>query len=69
VIRKIEEKGGVAKVCGAGGKKVRSGMVLCYHDDLSVIEKIADGCKTPLIQTIFGDEGIRIESTSTHHSL
>ena len=61
IIREIEEKGGAAKVCGAGGKKGRSGILLCFHPSFSILQKIAQKYETPIMPVQLGGEGIKIE--------
>lgn len=62
LIREIEKNGGVAKVCGAGGKKRGSGMVLCYHKDMAVLSEIAGRCRLDFMEVHLGGEGIRLEN-------
>lgn len=64
IIREIESAGGVAKICGAGGKKEGSGIILCYHADLSLIKKVAEKFEVSASPIKLGEEGIRIESTN-----
>lgn len=61
IIKEIENIGGAAKVCGAGGRKEGSGIVLCYHDDLSKIPIIARKYRAETSLVTLGGEGIRIE--------
>lgn len=61
IIKGIELAGGAAKVCGAGGKKDGSGILLCYHDDLTKIKQIAEKFKAGFSAVKLGEEGIRIE--------
>ena len=61
IIAKVEKIGGVAKVCGAGGYKKGSGIILAYHQNLSKMEKLAKTLGLDLTQIIPGGEGIRIE--------
>ena len=62
IIRDIEDMGGAAKICGAGGKKKGSGVLLCYHEDLSKIKKVAEKSKVSVSPVKLGGEGIRIEN-------
>ena len=41
IIRKIEQAGGAAKICGAGGKTKATGILLCYHPNRTILQKIA----------------------------
>ena len=48
IIREIEEKGGAAKVCGAGGKKGRSGILLCFHPSFQSCRRLPKNTKRQL---------------------
>lgn len=61
IIRKIEKKDGAAKICGAGGVDGPTGILLCYHKDKKIIEKIAQSYGLPFFSTRLGVEGIRKE--------
>ena len=61
IIRKIEEAGGTAKICGAGGKTEATGILLCYHKSKKVVEKIAKAYNLPYFSTRLGVEGVKIE--------
>lgn len=61
IIRKIEKIGGVAKICGAGGFLDKSGIMLCYHKDISKIKTIADSYNLECYDIKLGEEGVRIE--------
>lgn len=61
IIRGVESIGGAAKISGAGGKKEGSGILLCYHPDLSQIKKIAEKFKVSVSPIRLGEEGIRVE--------
>ncbi len=61
LIAEIEEAGGVAKICGAGGSTEASGVVLSYHPDTKVLEKIASDHNLKHYQTALGAEGLRQE--------
>lgn len=60
-IRKIEKLGGVAKICGAGGIKKGSGMVLAYCTNKKSIEKLARVNKFLYNDVVLGAEGLREE--------
>ncbi|MBI3380202.1 mevalonate kinase [Candidatus Gottesmanbacteria bacterium] len=61
IIREIESLGGAAKVCGAGGRKKASGVILCYHSDLSIINNVMKKYNLSVSPIKLGEEGIRIE--------
>lgn len=61
IIREIESIGGVAKICGAGGKKKGSGILLCYHQDLVKIENIGKKYNAAVSKVKLGEEGVRVE--------
>lgn len=61
LIREIEKSGGAAKISGAGGIKTGSGIVIGYHSDIKIIEKLAQKYKYPYFQTKLGEEGVRVE--------
>lgn len=60
-IRKIEKKGGAAKICGAGGKTKGSGVILAYHQNINELEKLAIAQKFTFSPVQLGSEGVRIE--------
>ncbi|QQS38756.1 hypothetical protein IPM62_05220 [Candidatus Woesebacteria bacterium] len=61
LIRQIEKIGGVAKICGAGGFKGDSGILLCYHTDLEIIKEFAQSHNISLLKGIkLGMPGARI---------
>lgn len=64
IIREIESLGGAAKICGAGGKKSGSGILLGFHRDLSKLIPISKKYNIALTPIKLGEEGIRIESAN-----
>ena len=61
LIRKIEKKGGAAKICGAGGIAKGSGMLLAYHKDPKVVQRLLGENKYDFSTVTLGTEGVRIE--------
>lgn len=61
IIRKIEDSGGAAKICGAGGKTGPTGVLLCYHPKPSIIQNIAISQHLDYFRTALGVEGLRQE--------
>ncbi len=61
LIRKIEENGGCAKVCGAGGRADKSGIILIYHENLQKLMSILKphGFKTENLE--FDYQGLKTE--------
>jgi len=62
LIRAIEQSGGFAKICGAGGYSQNSGIILAYHPNKS---ELAKACKPFGIQAeaiSFEQEGFKIEA-------
>lgn len=63
LIREIEEIGGAAKICGAGGIAKGSGMLLAYHQDIDVLQGLLGKYKYDFSKAILGAEGVRIEGS------
>ena len=61
LVREIENSGGVAKICGAGGIKRGSGVLLCYHPEPLVIFSIAKRLDLNAFAVNLGEEGVRVE--------
>jgi len=61
VIRGIEDLGGAAKICGAGGIKDRSGILLCYHQSPEKIFALAERLSLEAFKARLGEEGVRVE--------
>lgn len=61
IIRKIEKLGGAAKICGAGGIKQGSGVILCYHQNPKVILDFAKKQKLTHFPVKLGVQGVRDE--------
>lgn len=63
IIRKIEESGGAAKICGGGGITGPTGVLLCYHSKPKIIQQIAKSLNLDYFNTALGMEGLRRELT------
>lgn len=61
LIRKIETAGGVAKICGAGGKANGSGIILAYHKNKKEVEKLSKANDLAYYTVQLGGEGLQIE--------
>jgi len=62
LIRQIEESGGAAKICGAGGRKNKSGIVLAFHENPDMIKQISKQYHLACERIILGEEGVRREN-------
>jgi mevalonate kinase len=62
LINEIEKKGGAAKICGAGGIKRGSGIILAYHQDLKILQSFLEKHKYDFSTITLGAEGVRIEA-------
>ncbi len=60
IIRDIENSGGAAKICGGGGKTKSVGIILAFHQDLNILQKIINLYKLPSYSVRLGVEGIQI---------
>lgn len=61
IVREIEKVGGAAKICGGGGVKKGTGVLLIYHANKPQIKTIANSYKLPFLQVPLGVEGLREE--------
>lgn len=61
LIRAIEKTGGAAKICGAGGVRGSTGIVLAYHPDRKLVETVAKDKGLSFFSTTLGVEGLRRE--------
>ncbi|HVA96068.1 MAG TPA: mevalonate kinase [Candidatus Acidoferrales bacterium] len=60
LIALIEKEGGAAKICGAGGRKKGSGMLLVYHPEKEKLKKSLLLNKNPLYDIMLGSEGVML---------
>ena len=63
MVREIEEIGGMAKICGAGGVKRGSGVILAFCDRIEALKRLANKNNWPWFQTKLGVEGVRYETS------
>jgi len=61
LIKQIEEEGGVAKICGGGGRQHGSGVVLAYHKNPELLKDIAKQRNLYCAHIMLGEEGVRQE--------
>lgn len=62
LIREVEDLGGVAKICGAGGTKDRSGVLLAYFQNPEVCVNLAKNIGLSSYSVTLGEEGVRQEN-------
>lgn len=62
VIREIEQVGGAAKICGAGGRKNGSGIILSYHQNPNAVADIAKSQKLLYYPIVLGEKGLTVEA-------
>ena len=63
IIKKIEKLGGAAKICGAGGRKTGSGVILGYHPEPKVVLAWAKKRKLVHFPVKLGEQGLRDEKS------
>lgn len=63
VVREINKAGGAAKVCGAGGKKKGSGILLAFHPQKETLFKLAKKRSWSAFEVKLGEEGVRVEKS------
>jgi mevalonate kinase len=63
IIREIENLGGAAKICGAGGLKENSGIILVFHQNLKILKSLEKKLGVTFENISLGQEGIRLENT------
>lgn len=61
IIRQIEKLGAAAKICGAGGVKTGSGMILVTGKNLDLVKKFCRQNKLPYFMAKLENEGVRCE--------
>jgi len=63
IIKKIEKLGGAAKICGAGGLKTGSGVILGYHQEPSLVLALAKKEKLVHFPVKLGAKGLKDEKS------
>lgn len=61
IIREIEKNGGAAKICGAGGIRAGSGIILGLHKNLEKLKEFLQSQNLKFFETKIHQEGVRIE--------
>lgn len=61
LIQLIKENGGAAKICGAGGVKQGSGMILVYHHQLEELIEVLKNKNIKFMKIKLGEEGVRYD--------
>jgi len=61
IIQEIGRLGGGAKVSGAGGVKIGSGIILAYHKDIDLLENFAKKENLGYFKVVLGERGVMIE--------
>ena len=62
MVRLIEKSGGVAKICGAGGVRDGSGMLLAYHRDHQKLLRLIKRSSWHYLKVNLGEPGVRDEA-------
>jgi mevalonate kinase len=61
IIKKIEKSGGAAKICGGGGKTKGVGILLAYHPNTKILERVLSASHLSYFRTKLGVKGLRKE--------
>lgn len=62
IIRLIQKIGGAGKICGAGGIKTGSGMLLAYHPNLKILKQLFTENNLDFFKVNLGQKGILIKN-------
>ncbi|MCL4382261.1 MAG: hypothetical protein M1575_03725 [Patescibacteria group bacterium] len=60
IVGEIEKIGGAAKICGGGGRKKETGLLLCYHQNPDEILKLGHDLGLEAFKVKFGVKGLTI---------
>jgi len=58
IIRRVESIGGAAKICGAGGKKKGSGIILAFHPQIKMLEQALKKEQIPYFCSSLTNKGL-----------
>lgn len=61
IIQELFSVGVVAKICGAGGVKGPTGVILTIHEDSILMEAIAKKYNVSFVSVRLGQEGVKVE--------
>lgn len=64
IVKEIEKQGGVAKICGAGGKKKGSGIILTFLLSKKALFEITRRGALEAFEVKLGEEGVRVEKAN-----
>jgi mevalonate kinase len=62
IVREVEKIGGAAKICGGGGIKKGTGLLLCFHQEPEKILALGKKQGWDCFQVKFGVEGLKIDA-------
>ena len=63
IISSIEKLGGAGKIMGGGGYMAGSGMLLAYHNDRKMIQKMLGEMRLQWSDVLLGEQGLRKEKS------
>lgn len=59
IIHLLKKSGGAGKICGAGGIKKGSGMILAFHQDLDFLKQVLKKAKIDFIDIMLVEKGLQ----------